>query len=171
MVDSTTLWVIIALYLALTMYLGYIGWKKTKSGEDFLLAGRKVNPIIIGLSYGATFISTSAIVGFGGMAANYGMGLIWLTVLNIGVGIVIAFMVFGKRANIMARKLNAMTLPELLGKRYLSHFMQYLAASVIVIGMPLYTAAVLIGGAMFIKTTLSVSFTVALIAFAIITTV
>lgn len=39
------------------------------------------------LSYGATFISTSAIIGFGGAAAVYGMGVIWLTFMNIFVGI------------------------------------------------------------------------------------
>lgn len=30
------------------------------------------------LSYGATFISASAIVGFGGVAATFGMGIQWL---------------------------------------------------------------------------------------------
>ncbi len=73
--------------MAITLFLAYLGWKKTKKGEDFLLAGRDVNPIIIGLSYGSTFISTSAIVGFGGVAGLWGMGIMWLVVLNIGVGI------------------------------------------------------------------------------------
>lgn len=54
--------------------------------------------MIIALSYGATFISTSAIIGFDGMAANMGMGLIWLTVLNIGLGILVTFVMFGKKA-------------------------------------------------------------------------
>jgi SSS family solute:Na+ symporter len=53
------------------------------------------------LSYGATFISTAAIVGFGGTAANYGMGILWLVFLNILVGIFIAFVLFGKRTRKM----------------------------------------------------------------------
>ena len=79
-------WVFTAIYIAITLFLAYLAWKKTKSGDHFLVAGREVSPWIIGLSYGATFISTSAIVGFGGVAAQLGMGVIWLTVLNIGVG-------------------------------------------------------------------------------------
>ena len=50
-----------------------------------------MNPIVMALSYGATFISASAIVGFGGVAAAFGMGIQWLCFLNMFVGVVIAF--------------------------------------------------------------------------------
>ena len=62
----------------LVAYLGYLGYKATKDASDYLLGGRKVNPVIMALSYGATFISASAIVGFGGIAATFGMGIQWL---------------------------------------------------------------------------------------------
>ena len=75
---------------------GSWGYLRTKDTADYLVAGRKTHPYIMALSYGATFISTSAIVGFGGAAAVFGMGLLWLTFLNIFVGIFIAFTVFGK---------------------------------------------------------------------------
>ena len=39
------------------------------------------------LSYGATFISASAIVGFGGVAATFGMGIQWLCLLNMFMGV------------------------------------------------------------------------------------
>jgi SSS family solute:Na+ symporter len=153
------------------MFLGYMGYKKTKQAEDYMLAGRKVHPALIALSYGATFISTSAIVGFGGMAAYYGMGLIWLTVLNIGVGILLAFVVFGKKTREIGQKLKAVTFPDLMGKRFKSDFMQYASGLVILVGMPLYTAAVMIGGARFIETTFSMPFNTALLAFAAITAI
>ena len=68
-VDTLTLAIATAVYLAITIALGYVGYRRTKSSEDYLLAGRKSHPLVIALSYGATFISTSAIVGFGGVAA------------------------------------------------------------------------------------------------------
>src|SRR5512138_236270 len=142
-VDTLTLAIATAIYLAIVIALGYLGYKQTKSSEDYLLAGRKRHPLIIALSYGATFISTSAIIGFGGQAANLGMGLIWLTVLNIGLGILIAFAVFGKPTRRLGQKLGAVTFPDLMGKRYNSPFMQYGTGFVIVLGMPLYTAAIL----------------------------
>ncbi len=148
--------------------LGYIGYKKTKSTEDYLVAGRNAHPVVIALSYGATFISTSAIVGFGGQAANLGMGLIWLTVLNIGIGILLAFVVFGKKTREIGQRLKAVTFPDLMGKIYQSQFMQVFTGVIILIGMPLYTAAVLIGGAQFIRETLGISYGTSLIGFALI---
>ncbi|MDI9633442.1 MAG: sodium:solute symporter family protein [Methanolinea sp.] len=155
-------------YLVVILCLGYVGYKKTREAEDYLVAGRKAHPAVIALSYGATFISTSAIVGFGGQAANLGMGLIWLTVFNIGVGILVAFVVFGKRTREVGQRLRAVTFPDLMGKIYSSTFMQVVSGLVIVVGMPLYSAAVLIGGAQFIKETLGISYAAALVGFAAI---
>src|SRR5512138_2894742 len=97
MEDVFVLSIIVLIYLLMVGYVGYVAWKRTKSADDYMVAGRKTHPFIMALSYGATFISTSAIVGFGGTAGTYGMGLLWLTVLNILVGIFIAFVLFGKR--------------------------------------------------------------------------
>ncbi len=169
-VAASLFWIAIitAIYLVMILCLGYLGYKKTKAAEDYLVAGRNAHPVVIALSYGATFISTSAIVGFGGQAANLGMGLIWLTVFNIGVGILLAFVIFGKKTREVGSRLKAITFPDLMGKVYSSQFMQVVSGLVIIIGMPLYTAAVLIGGAQFIKETLGISYSVSLIGFAVI---
>jgi SSS family solute:Na+ symporter len=134
-----------SVYIVIMLGLGYLGYKRTKEAEDYLVAGRKAHPVIIALSYGATFISTSAIAGFGGQAANIGMDLIWLTVFNIGVGILLAFVIFGKKTREIGHRLRAVTFPVLMGKVYQSQFMQVVSGLVILVGMPLYTAAVLIG--------------------------
>jgi Na+/proline symporter len=170
-VDTFTLTVITTLYLLATMVLGYIGYKHTREAEDYMVAGRKAHPIVLALSYGATFISTSAIVGFGGVAGQLGLGVLWLTVLNIGVGILIAFVIFGKKTREIGNRLKAVTFPDLMGKCYKSPFMQYMAGLIIVIAMPLYTAAILVGGARFIEETLQINYHVALVGFAAIVAV
>jgi SSS family solute:Na+ symporter len=151
------------------MFLGYLGYRHTKAADDYMVAGRKVSPIILGLSYGATFISTSAIVGFGGIAALYGTGLIWLTVLNIGMGVLIAFIIYGKKTREIGHRLGAVTFPDLLGKRFNSPFMQYATGLMILISMPLYCAAIIIGGAWFIHTTFNIDYYIALVGFALVT--
>jgi len=70
-------------------YASYVAWRRTSTSEDYMVAGRKTHPYIMALSYGATFISTAVIIGFGGMAGVYGMGILWLVFLNIFVGIFI----------------------------------------------------------------------------------
>jgi SSS family solute:Na+ symporter len=96
------------------------------------------------------------------------MGLLWLTFLNIFVGIFVAFVVYGKRTRKMGHNLNAMTFPELLGKRFDSKFIQYFSGLVIFFGMPLYASVVLIGAARFMETTLAIDFNVALLIYSVI---
>ncbi|WP_414469406.1 sodium:solute symporter family protein [Methanobacterium sp. ACI-7] len=162
---------IVLIYILMIGYVGYIAWKRTKSAADYMVAGRETHPYIMALSYGATFISTAAIVGFGGTAANYGMGILWLVFLNIIIGIFIAFVFFGKRTRKMGHNLNALTFPEFLSRRFDSKFIQYFSGAVIFIGMPLYASAVLIGMARFVETTLQIDYNIALIVMAIIVAV
>ncbi len=160
--------VAVLVYLAVTAYLGWLGYKGTKNATDYLLAGRKAHPVIMALSYGATFISTSAIVGFGGVAALFGMSLLWLTFCNIFIGIFIAFVFLGGRTRRIGHILDAHTFPELLGRRYQSRFVQVLSAIIISLFMPLYCAAVLIGGTEFISVAFGINYEVALFVFAVI---
>ncbi len=141
--------IVVLLYLFATAYLGYLGYRGTKTTTDYLVAGRKAHPFIMSLSYGATFISTSAIVGFGGVAGNFGMSLLWLTFCNIFIGIFIAFIFLGEPTRRIGHRLDAHTFPELLGRRYQSTFIQVFAGLVIALFIPLYGAAVLIGGTEF----------------------
>lgn len=169
--DLLILSIVVIIYLLLVGYVGYVAWRRTKSSEDYMVAGRSTHPYIMALSYGATFISTAAIVGFGGVAGVYGMGLLWLTFLNILVGIFIAFVFFGKRTRKMGHNLSALTFPEFISKRFNSRFIQYFSGIVIFVAMPLYAAVVLIGMARFVETTLGLNYNLALIAMAIIVAV
>jgi SSS family solute:Na+ symporter len=128
---------IVLIYLFITAYLGWLGYRGTKTTTDYLVAGRKTHPFIMALSYGATFISTSAIVGFGGVAGQFGMSLLWLTFCNIFVGIFIAFVFLGGPTRRLGHRLDAHTFPELLGQRYQSKSIQVMAGTLIALFMPL----------------------------------
>jgi SSS family solute:Na+ symporter len=160
---------VVGAYAAVTAFLGWLGYRHTKSAADYLVGGREIHPLLMALAYGSTFISTSAIVGFGGVAALMGMGLLWLTALNIVVGIFIAFVAFGRPTRQLGARLDAHTFPELLGRRFGSRFIQGFAGGAIALLMPLYAAAVLIGGARFLEVQLHLDFQVALFVFAAIT--
>ena len=116
----TLLIVLVSVYLFIIGYLGYRGWKGTKTAADYMIAGGDTHPVVMALSYGATFISTSAIIGFGGASALFGLGMQWLTVLNILIGVFVAFVFFGSRTRAMGHHMGAHTFSELLGKRFQS---------------------------------------------------
>lgn len=165
-----SIWMIIVVtaYLCIIGYLGFRGYKSTKSATDYMLGGRSVHPYVMAMSYGATFISTSAIIGFGGAAGVFGMGLLWLTFMNIFIGIFIAFWVFGGRTRKMGLRLDAHTFPELLGRRFQSRFIQGASAVVIFLFIPLYASAVLTGAVKYITSQLGVDYNTALFVFSVI---
>lgn len=160
--------IIVGAYALVVGYLGWLGYKQTKSAADYLVGGRQIHPVLMALAYGSTFISTSAIVGFGGAAGMFGMGLLWLTFLNIFMGIFIAFAVFGRPTRRIGVLLDAHTFPELMGRRFGSRFIQGFSGATIAVLMPLYAAAVMIGGARFLEVQLGLNFNLALFVFAVV---
>ncbi len=154
--------VVVVVYIAILSYLAYMGFKGTKNSKDYLVGGGQIHPFIMALSYGAAFISTSAIVGFGGAAAFFGMSLLWLTFLTIFVGVFVAFVIYGKRTRKIGHNLGAHTFPEFLSKRYQSVGIQKFAGVVIFLFMPIYAAAVMIGAAKYFEIALNINYVVAL---------
>jgi solute:Na+ symporter, SSS family len=167
-VNPAVLTTIVLLYLGLLTILAYLGYKQTNTAEDYLVAGRNVHPWVMALSYGATFISTSAIIGFGGVAGMFGFSLMWLAFLNIILGIWIAFAFFGTRIRRMAQSMEVSTFSSLLGSRYESRFITFFSGLMIFIFMPAYTSIILIGGARFLEQALRLDFNTALMILAII---
>ncbi|MDR0938365.1 MAG: sodium:solute symporter family protein [Mediterranea sp.] len=166
--NTFTLGLIVIAYLLSLAYLGFLGYKKTTSTSDYLVGGRQMNPFVMALSYGATFISASAIVGFGGVAAAFGMGIQWLCFLNMFVGVVVAFIFFGLRTRRMGARLGVSTFPQLLGRHFRSRHIQVFTAAVIFLGMPLYAAVVMKGGAVFIEQIFQIDFNIALLIFTLV---
>ena len=169
--DLMVLSIVFIIYFIMVGYVGYLAWKRTNSSEEFMVAGRKTNPYIMAMSYGATFVSTAAIVGFGGVAGQFGMSLLWLVFLNIFVGIFIAFWLMGKRTRRMGQNLESLTFPEFLSKRFDSKFIQYFSGAIIFLGMPIYASVVLIGAARFMETSLLINFHLSLLILSVIVAV
>ncbi|MDR1114952.1 MAG: sodium:solute symporter family protein [Tannerella sp.] len=160
--------IIVIIYIFIIAWLGYLGYKRTKNANDYLLGGRKTNPVIMALSYGATFISASAIVGFGGVAATFGMGIQWLCLLNMFMGVIVAFIFFGKPTRRIGEKYNAHTFPQFLGIHYESRRIQVFIAAIVFIGMPLYTAVVMKGAAVFLEQMFDLDYHLALLIFTLV---
>ncbi|MBQ6352654.1 MAG: sodium:solute symporter family protein [Lentisphaeria bacterium] len=166
--NTVVLGTLIALYVLVIGYLGYRGFRRTRSSSDYLLAGRATNPFVMAMSYGAAFISTSALVGFGGVAGQFGMGLLWLVFMNIAIGVVAAFIFFGRRTRAIGEALGATTFPDFIGKRFRSSGLKVFVAAIIFLFIPLYSSVVLIGGARFLEEVMHIPYAWALGIFALV---
>jgi len=160
--------IFMSLFAAMFTFLGYLGYKKTKTAEDYFVAGRKMGAIVIAFSYGATFISAVALIGFSGIASIYGHSILWLAFLNIFVGIFIAFVFYGFRTRKMGLSLDAMTLPEILGNRFNSTKLQASSGLIIAIFMVAYTSAVFLAIASLFQVTFGISYEVCVIIFTVV---
>lgn len=145
-VDLAVFGTMTVVFLIVTLVLGWYGYKNTRNNEEFLLGRNKAGPVIIALSYGATFLSASAVIGFGGQAAVHGMSVMWLCFLNLFVGLIVAFLIFGGPTRRKGRALGASTYADLLGKIFKSKGIRAFTAILIIVMMPIYAAAVLKGG-------------------------
>lgn len=157
-----------AIFAAVFIFLGYLGYKKTKTAEDYYVAGRKMGPIVIAFSYGATFISAVALIGFSGISAIYGHSLLWLAFLNIFVGILIAFIFYGFRTRKMGISLKALTLPELLGNRFNSIKLQATSGLIIAFFIIFYATAVFLAIATLFEVTFGIPYWVCVVVFTLI---
>jgi SSS family solute:Na+ symporter len=167
-VNLAVLAVVLVLYIIVVTYLSYLGYRQTKNAEDYMVAGRQMSGWIMALSYASTFISTSAIVGFGGAAGVFGFTLMWLSFFNIILGIFVAFIVMGEPIRNMSINLGTTTLASMLGERYQSKFITWFIGLMIFLLMPAYTGVVLIGGARFIEESLKINFNLALLLLAVL---
>jgi len=158
------------IFISVTIILGLLGFRHTKENKHFLLGRNKANSFLIGISYGATFLSTSAIIGFGGQAATHGLTMIWLVFLNLFLGLMVPFIFFAPRVRRIGRKVGASTFADLLGKIFKSKGIRAFTAFLIIVMMPIYAAAVLKGGvnAVVVITGLTEYYNFVLIAIAII---
>jgi SSS family solute:Na+ symporter len=111
-------WTIFGAYLAFLAAAGIYAKKKTQTLEDFMVAGRSINALLLGLSFGATYFSAVLIVGGGEQAYSWGLGSIWIAAIDMVIGVFAIFIIFGRRTKILADKFGAMTIPDLLAGRY-----------------------------------------------------
>jgi len=166
--ETISFLIFLLVYAILFAILGFLGYKKTKTAKDWYIAGGRMGGIVIAFSYGATFISAVALIGFSGIASLLGQGVLWLAFLNILVGILVAFAFFGIRTRKMGRALEAQTLPGLLANRFQDRWLQGISGAIIAIFMIAYTTAVFLAISSLIEVVFGFPYELSVIAFTVI---
>lgn len=65
-------WLVILIYGVLMLWIGWYYSRKNKTKEDYLLGGRKMNPIAVGISLFATLLSTLSYLSYPGEMIKHG---------------------------------------------------------------------------------------------------
>ncbi len=84
-------WVVIGVYAAGMLAVGWYYWRRTDTSEDYLLGGRKMKSLPVGLSLFATLFSTISFLAWPGEMIKYGP-----MILSIAVAYPIVALVAGR---------------------------------------------------------------------------
>lgn len=137
--------IVIVLYLLLLLIIGIISGRKTKDTSDFYLGGRNIGPWVTSLSYVAAYFSSVVIIGGGAFGWLYGMSTLWIGAINVFLGTTVCWIILGPRMREMTHRLNAITIPEFLKKRYDSNFALVFSSLVIAVFLIVYNVSMLKG--------------------------
>ncbi|MGM7700546.1 sodium:solute symporter family transporter [Pseudalkalibacillus sp. Hm43] len=123
--------VLLAAYFAFVIWLGKKGSAHSGTLVGFTIAKGKVNPWIVGMSFGASFASANLFLGVPAWAYSYGVSTLWWTLGCFGISW-IGLLVFSKTFWRYGQKNGGVvTLPEWLGKKYDSDTIRILVAFLI----------------------------------------
>ena len=105
--------IVIAVYIGAMIGIGFYAKGKAKSEADFLVAGRRLGPVLYSGTMAAVVIGGASTIGGVGLGYKYGISGMWL-VFSIGCGILFLSLVFAGRIN----RLKVFTVSQMLELRY-----------------------------------------------------
>lgn len=104
--------VAIFIYLFVLAGIGIYKSRQVKTQEDFTVAGRTLSPWIMVCTMLAVWIGTGSIVGNAGKTYQVGMSALWLP-CGTFIGMILLSFIATR-----ARNIEALTVPEIIGKRF-----------------------------------------------------
>ncbi|WP_313816950.1 sodium:solute symporter [Citricoccus sp.] len=126
--------VIIALYLASMLLFGWWGRRRTSGTSDYLVAGRRLGPLLYTGTMSALVLGGASTVGGVGLGYEYGISGLWL-VTAIGVGVLLLSLLFAPTL----QRLKIFTVSQMLTLRYGSEATQ--VSSIVMLAYTLMLAA------------------------------
>ena len=132
------------LYLVMMLYIGFhYSRSKTSSSAEFYLGGRQLGPLVAAMSAEASDMSSWLLMGIPGLAFITGLASPLWTVLGLGIGTYVNWLVTTKRLRRYTIELGAVTVPDFLSKRYHDrrNILMAISAVVILVFFVPYTAA------------------------------
>ncbi|MGV9852679.1 sodium:solute symporter [Streptomyces sp. NPDC003442] len=104
---------VIVVYLAGMLALGWWGMRRTSSTSDFLVAGRRLGPLMYSGTMAAIVLGGASTIGGVGLGYQYGLSGAWM-VIAIGLGLLALSVFFSARI----ARLKVYTVSQMLDLRY-----------------------------------------------------
>ncbi len=141
--------------------------RKSSFLKEYFIGGYGLGPIALALTTVATYGSVSSFVGGPGQAWNIGWGWVYMSAVQV-TSLLLLYGILGKKIALVGRKINAITLVDILRARYESNILAYAAALIVVLFFVAMMVAQFVGGAKLFEAVTGYSYVQALILFGLV---
>ena len=133
---------VVGLYFAILLIIGFVASKRTKSVEDFYVAGKGLGFWVSAFSSRATGESGWLLLGLTGMGWAVGVNAFWV-LLGQMVGESISWMYVARPFKRATDKYGSITIPDYLESRFgdVRHILRWISAVVILVMVTAYLSA------------------------------
>lgn len=162
----------IALYLLVMLGIAYRvnnikNSKNVNFTEEYFIGSRGMGGFILAMTIIASYVGASSFIGGPGIAYNFGLGWVLLASIQVPTAF-FTLGVLGKRLAIISRRINGVTIIDLLRARYKSNVVVILSSIAMLIFFTGTIVAQFIGGARLFETVTGYSYTIGLILFSVV---
>ena len=164
---------LLPLILFMLAMMGASMWARKGLSKDnsfvnnYYIGGRDLGGFVLAMTTVATYSSVSTFVGGPGVAWSIGYGWLYMAIVQIVV-IFLVLGVFGKKISLISRKIDAVTIIDIIRNRYQSDTLANLSAFVIVLFFCSTMVAQFVGGAKLFEAVTGLSYTLGLTLFGVI---
>jgi SSS family transporter len=129
----------VVVYLAICIGVGWWAMRRTKSSEDFFMAGRNLGVFLTAFAVFSSTMSGFGFVGGPGLVYQMGMSSLWIVAATMA-GPAIMFALVAKRVRLLGELRDCVSLPDVVAARYDSEVVRALMAAVVLLGVMGYLA-------------------------------
>ena len=155
--------------LAVSVFLRKSNAKKESQGfvKEYFIGSRSLGGFVLAMTTVATYSSVSSFVGGPGQAWSVGFGWIYMSVVQV-TALFLVLGVLGKKMAIVGRKIDAVTVIDIIRHRYQSDVIAMISAVIIVLFFSATMVAQFVGGAKLFEAVTGYSYLTGLCVFGLV---
>ena len=160
----------LVLFLAVALGISFVA-RRRSAGEggfvkEYFIGNRTLGGFVLAMTTIATYGSVSSFVGGPGQAWLVGWGWVYMAVVQV-TALVLLYGILGKKMALVSRKLDAVTVIDVIRARYSSNALANVSAVVVVLFFAATMVAQFVGGAKLFEAVTGYSYLVGLVLFGV----
>ncbi|MCW9732628.1 sodium/pantothenate symporter [Avibacterium sp. 20-15] len=159
----------LGIYLAFVFGAAIYAYTKRSKGDfltEYYVGNRSMTGFVLAMTTASTYASASSFVGGPGAAYKFGLGWVLLAMIQVPA-VWLALGALGKKFALLSRESKALTINDLLLYRYKNKYLVWISCIALLIAFFAAMTVQFIGGARLLETTIGISYTNALLIFAV----